>query len=625
MADIQKESKDEIFDKIFSDPIFSDIDREFALFISAIDNTPEALLAALLVSYATTTSGDVCLYLPLFRDKALKDVIADATSDIVLPQLDRWIEILENSRAVGKPDQFFPMILDSKGRLYLQRYWYYEDMLAKNIKLRIESNLNKSQTLNKDISEILNTFFPSKNSDLFEEPDLQRVAAEVAILKNFAVISGGPGTGKTTTIAKILIALSILELKRGKKLLTAVTAPTGKAAARLMESINSAIAKFEIDESTTAILKQSIPTEAYTIHRLLGYRQGSSFFKHNRDNLLAYDLVIVDESSMADLPLMAKLFDALSLKSKIILLGDSNQLSSVESGAVLGDICSSSNNDINVNRLDKAPLIAESIVHLKKSFRFDKSSGIGALSNFVNRGRVNDAINLLLSGKYSDVRFIEPKSSPTNPSLSLQERSNINFDLIDSIAVSEYKKFLEVTDPNEAFNLLTQFRILTPIRKGQGGVESINRYIDTILSRDVYGIRGKAGNFYNSLPIIVKKNDYSMSLYNGDIGIFLQEKDGLRVFFQGQKGFRKFMPGRLPEHEIAYSLTVHKSQGSEFDRVLLVIPESKSPVLTREMLYTAITRAKKEVTILASTGSIARMIENPIRRYSGLSEALWDR
>ncbi|MBF0376364.1 MAG: exodeoxyribonuclease V subunit alpha [Desulfamplus sp.] len=673
--------------KISKEAIFSDIDREFSYFISNIDKRYEVALAALLVSY-TTMAGNVCLYLPSFAGKALKDVVVDTECNLLLPELEQWTKILRNSRAVGKPNDFVPMILDKSGRLYLQRYWYYEDMLARKIKDKIAIALEPSYKPYNDpfISFLLDTLFPSNfSSDLLpkeslsknniktetlscqSELDWQKAAAAASLINYFTVISGGPGTGKTTTIAKILIALCILEAKNGQKLSAAVTAPTGKAAARLMESINNAVEKvvpiletfsFALEKKSdlfieelsptlekianlpkTAVnnlmakdlgglnnlLKETIPTEAHTIHRLLGYKHGSTFFRHNKDNPLPYDLVIVDESSMADLPLMSKLFDALSPKSRIILLGDNNQLSSVESGAVLGDICSGPDG-FTKEFADKIksmgsgfesilsssipntslPLIANSIVMLKKSFRFDEKSGIGALSSLVNGGKSKQAIELLVDGQYRDVRFID---------LSV-EQNNIN-SLIEYIAVEEYRKSLKASNPQEAFDLLTQFRILTPIRKGQGGLEEINRYIDNKLA-------GRYGTLYNGLPVIVKRNDYGLNLYNGDIGIFLKEKDGgLKVFFQGQSGFRKFMPGRLPEHEIAYTLTVHKSQGSEFDRVLLVIPDSKSPVLTREMLYTGITRAKKEVVIMASKDSITRMVENPIKRYSGLTEALW--
>ncbi|MBF0411842.1 MAG: exodeoxyribonuclease V subunit alpha [Desulfamplus sp.] len=617
---------------------FSDIDREFSLFISRIDNTPETALAALLLS-STTMSGNVCLYLPSIAGKDLVNAIADTESRAILPKLDIWIDILQKSPAVGKPGDFAPMILDASGRLYLQRYWYYENLLALNIKERTEQ-ISEPYS---NVSLLLDNLFSSNGqlNDSFLQknviqPDWQKVAAAASILNRFTVISGGPGTGKTTTIAKILIALCILEAQNGRKISAAVTAPTGKAAARLMESINSAVQKaIPLLEKINFTLIDAIPTEPHTIHRLLGYRHGSVFFKHHKDNPLPYDLVIVDESSMADLPLMAKLFDAVPIKSRIILLGDNNQLSSVESGAVLGDICSGIDgftcgfaNKIksmgtglsldNVSGSRDIPLIANSIVMLKKSFRFGENSGIGALSNLVNSGKSEEAISLLLSGKYRDITFMERKE---NDNQSDNHAKNIH-SLIESVAMEEYAKSLRASTPEEAFELLTRFRILTPVRKGIGGVEEINRYVD-ILGSNINTITKRRGSFYNGLPVIVKRNDYAMNLYNGDIGIFLKDKDGLRVFFQGQNGFRKFMPGRLPENEIAYALTVHKSQGSEFDRVLFVVPESKSPVLTREMLYTGITRAKKEVIIAASIESIVRMIKNPVKRHSGLTEALW--
>ena len=648
-------------DQISNESIFSDIDREFACFISGIDDASETVLAALLLSQ-TTMAGNICLYLPSLAGKHLADVIEGIECNTILPQLDIWTKALQKSPAAGEPGDFVPMILDGRGRLYLQRYWYYEDMLARSIKKRVEdkTSLYVEASTMADLPLLLDSLFPSADNDSSsikkgcsesqqvgeqnkhiptKEIDWQKVAAAASLLNHFTVISGGPGTGKTTTIARILIALCLLEAQKEKKLSAAVTAPTGKAAARLMESINSALENLSLPPHISGellrLLKESIPTEPHTIHRLLGYRHGSAFFRHNSENPLPYDLVIVDESSMADLPLMAKLFDALPLKSRIILLGDNNQLSSVESGAVLGDICSGPDGFTKefANKIatmgsgledvagSDVPLVADSIVMLKKSFRFDQKSGIGALSSLVNGGKSDEAIKLLLNGQYTDVRFIELKDG-----LAVDSNGNLKKldSLIESIAMKEYRNSLMNLTPHEAFDLLTRFRILTPIRKGQGGVEDINTAVHSIAGRDLYSRRANQGGFYSGLPVIVKRNEYGMGLYNGDIGIFLNDKDGLRVFFQGQNGFRKFMPGRLPEHEIAYALTVHKSQGSEFDRVLLVIPESKSPVLTREMLYTGITRAKQEIIIVASRESILRMVENPVKRHSGLTEALWD-
>ena len=319
--------------------IFSDLDRHFAGFITRLSgiDSEEIMLAAQLVS-SRTARGDICVNIPEIAGKRFADVFGDGGQSLRFPEYKTWLSILRESPVVGYPGDYRPLVLDDSGRLYLYRYWEYEQLLAQSITARITGppfavDLN----LLRDGLERLFT----KDDNL--QTDWQRVAACAAAVRRFLVISGGPGTGKTSTVIKILALLLEQALAKGQGHSIALAAPTGKAAARLKESIALSLQSLNCSDEIKAL----IPTETFTIHRLLGTRVGSPYFRFNADNQLTHDIVVVDESSMADLPLMSKLFQAVPLSSQIILLGDRDQLASVESGAVLGDICDTGNKHVH--------------------------------------------------------------------------------------------------------------------------------------------------------------------------------------------------------------------------------------------------------------------------------------
>lgn len=594
------------------------LDVHFANFMAEIagDKTPGLLLGAALVS-SYTRQGHVCLDLSKLEGKQL----LEEEEPIICPKLNKWLDDLRNSPVVGNPGEYKPLIIDKKARLYLYRYWEYQQKLAQSIKRLIEEN---EDNVNPDkLKSTLERIFPTSQSD---DIDWQKVAAFTALTKRFCVISGGPGTGKTLTVAKILTLLS--EQVHPKRLRITLAAPTGKAAARLQEVVRKAKERLSCSET----IKESIPEEASTIHRLLGSIPGSPYFHHNEENPLPVDVLVVDEASMVDLALMAKLVQALPEEARLILLGDKDQLSSVEAGAVLGDICDTGTihnfsrkfskllEKVTGYRLStqwqKIPksMINDCIVQLQKSYRFGVRSGIGVLSQAVKEGDGDRALAILKSGDYPDVKW---KDLPKGGNFSSS---------VKSLVLRGYSDYLKADEPEEVFRLFDCFRILCAIREGPYGVFALNSLTEFILQEQK--LITPERRWYRGRPILITRNDYQLQLYNGDVGITLPDPEAnneLRLFFPGESGsFRKLHYLRLPEYETVYAMTVHKSQGSEFDRVLFILPDRNNPVLTRELVYTGITRAKESIEIWGSEAVFKAAISARIERSSGLRDALWE-
>ncbi|MBK5101081.1 MAG: exodeoxyribonuclease V subunit alpha, partial [Desulfobacteraceae bacterium] len=473
------------------------------------------------------------------------------------------------------------------------------------------------------LRDCLSRLFPEAQEN---HTDWQKVASFVSVMKRFCVISGGPGTGKSTVIAKILSL--VLEQAKGHAFRIALAAPTGKAAARLQQAVKNGEKMLPLEERT----KDTRATEASTIHRLLGSIPGSPYFRHNTKNPLPVDIVVIDEASMVDLALMSKLVQAIPPSARLILLGDKDQLASVEAGAVLGDICDTGRvhglskeiskrfQEVTGDRIDIAPEeddktgLQDCVVQLKKSYRFETDSGIGAVSRAVNKGDGDLALKLLKSGTYDDIRWKPlPKPNPLHRVL----RQNV---------LEGYKPYLETSDPIEAFHLFEQFRLLCAVRKGPYGVMTLNLVAEKILQEENLITPGK--RWYRGRPVLITRNDYNLGLFNGDIGIILPDpasNQDLRALFLSPDGtLRKLLPIRLPEHETVFAMTVHKSQGSEFDKALLLLPDRHTPLLTRELIYTGITRAKKGVDVWCTEGVFLESVNQQIQRVSGLRDALWE-
>lgn len=594
---------------------FSPLDLHFARFMAKLSKAPseELILAAALVS-RMTREGNICL--DLSSQEPFHDL--GTGESFVFPEAGKWGKKLRRSGVVGKQGERRPLILDDKGRLYLYRYWEYQDELAKGVQSRITEVPHGLQV--KSLQEGLNRIFPAPEEVGI---DWQKVAAFAAARRRFCVISGGPGTGKTTTVAKILALL--MEQSGNRRLRAALVSPTGKGAARLQEAMKKAKQSLACEQS----VKTLIPDDASTIHRLLGPAKDSPYFRFNALNHLPVDAVVVDEASMVDLALMSKLVQALPPQARFILLGDKDQLSSVEAGAVLGDICDTGRSHpfsktfcaeirrttgYEIKGAKAAHAMSDSIVQLTRSYRFGDESGIASASRAVNEGNADAALKIFQDATGGDLRW-SPLPSPKSLPRALKDRG-----------LEEFHFLFQAGDPQEIFKQLDRFRILCALRQGPFGVNAVNLLVEHLL-RGQKLIRGE-GRWYRGRPVLITQNDYNLHLYNGDIGIALPDPGAggdLRVFFQAPDGaLRALHPVRLPEHETVYAITVHKSQGSEFGRLLLILPDQDSPVLTRELVYTGITRAKEGVEVWGHENVFRAAIGRRTTRVSGLREALWE-
>ncbi|MCK5917313.1 MAG: exodeoxyribonuclease V subunit alpha [Cocleimonas sp.] len=526
-------------------------------------------------------------------------------------------ELLAN-KVVGMGEDYTPLTLDNN-YIYLHRYWSYQQRLADQISARLSFTVDKEQD-REWIKQRLAHYFSQDNDG--SDINWQQTAAALALISRFLIISGGPGTGKTTTITRIL-ALLIEQHQRTnhQPLRFSLAAPTGKAAMRMSESIRESITR-EGDKLSDEI-KQQLPQESSTIHRLLGYIPNSTEFRFNKNNHLATDIVIVDEASMIDLALMTKLFEATPPQASIILLGDKDQLASVETGSVFTDLCLLADNqysEILSNYLQemightldaeqiktKLAPIDNHILCLLKSWRFDQTSGIGILASAVNQGKTKDAINALEDSSVRDIQLILPVEFTTNQLLSPWQHY-----------LQALKTNTSIDDLFAAFN---QFRILSALRKGMNGSTYLNLQLEKLFSQKKQLYTGK--RWYHGRPIMITENSYRTGLFNGDIGITLIERGQTQVWFKTNEGIKPFSPVRLPQHETAWVMTIHKSQGSEFKRVLIILPTEDTPVLTRQLIYTGITRAKKKLDIISSSTILELGIKREIPQATQIRSAL---
>jgi exodeoxyribonuclease V alpha subunit len=613
--------KEATIDRLYKIKFLSELDYRFARFIGRLDGSNDALLllAASLVS-RYRGEGHICIDL---AELAGTSIDLEESEPLSCPPLKSWLKTLEKSPVVGRPGDVKPLILDG-ARLYLFRYWDYETHLAHALKNMANARI---ETFDEpQLKKSLDRIFSRTNDDEIKEMDWQKVAAFTSLRNRLCVISGGPGTGKTFAVAKILALL--FEHSGNDTLNIALTAPTGKAAARLQEAIKEAKATLNCSEA----VKAAIPEEASTLHRLLKTIPYSPYFRFNEENPLPYDVVVIDEASMVDLALFSKLTQALRPQSRLILLGDKDQLASVEAGSVLGDICDTGNvhqfspSFIDVCRRltgenftenhsgSTSQNISDCIVQLTRSYRFDKTSGIHAVSQSVNAGEADNTLDLLKKGTYGDIHW---RNLP---------RPDEMLGYLEDWITGKYDVYLKAADPLKAFDLFSRCRILTALREGPYGFHNLNILIERIMQKK--GLIERSGRWYPGRPVMITRNDYNLRLFNGDIGIAMetQGSDGeLRVFFPGtDASLRSFPPLRLPDHETVYAMTVHKSQGSEFDEILFITPDRNTQVGTRELIYTAITRAREKIHVWGKEDVFLTAIQRRIHRSSGLREALWE-
>ncbi|MDJ0765407.1 MAG: AAA family ATPase [Myxococcota bacterium] len=570
-------------DALFQAKYFSDLDVHFAKTIASLagETDPLVQLGAALASRCTRV-GHVCA--PLFSlfgtpvPSAEGVTIPDAPN---WPTQDQWIPSLEQSPLIGRGDPPTPLVLEWD-RLYLFRYWSYEQRLAAELLERAVGSVDPPD--GPALQAVFDAHFKGDSAGRAD----QRRAAQVALTKRLCIISGGPGTGKTTTVVKILAFLVDRARLLGHPIPRMVLlAPTGKAATRLTQAIQSAKAgNGDAD----------VPESALTIHRALGVRpHRPTHCQYSAENRLLADVVVVDEASMVDIALMTKLAEAIPQESRLILVGDKDQLASVEAGAVLADMD-----------------LPDSVVSLSFSHRFDSSSGIGRFAKAINDGQSERATRDVAAGQLPNVTLVE-----TSDAHAMRTH-------LTPFVLKHYKAYATETDPQKKLDLFNKFRILCAYRAGPWGLAEINRLTADILRQA--GTLQPHGEWYDGRPILIAQNDYHLDLYNGDVGIVHhspKDAPAPRVIFDaGSDGVRSLSCHRLPPCETVFAMTVHKAQGSEFDHILIVLPDAPSPIITRELLYTAVTRARKEVVLIGPGEIIAHAIATPTERASGLGDRL---
>lgn len=635
------------------------LDSALATFFAELDEhaEPLVLLATALASHqlghghvcldlaATLANPDFALSLPPEGDEAgMTALPSQLLADIKLVD---WCQQLQTSSLVASAqgDSASPLVLDDR-RLYLRRYWRYEQAVAQALMRR----LTLKPELPCQLSEQLEQLFPEPLIvDGQRQTDWQKLACALAVRGNFSLITGGPGTGKTTTVVRLLALLQ--QAAGAQPLRIRLAAPTGKAAARLTESIAGQIVSLPVSEA----VRGHIPSEVTTLHRLLGSLPNSRHFRHHSANLLPLDVLVVDEASMIDLEMMASLLAALPLSARLILLGDKDQLASVEAGALLGDLCRDAEigrydpavtdwlAQVSGEQLDHPALLAGSeaeqplsqrTLMLRYSRRFGRHSGIGQLALAVNSQDAIQARVILNEGR-ADLRRVQLRDE--------QDKALNNLLLngwSQAPGYGHYLRLLQNTRPDsdcgvddpawsdwagQVLSAFDNFRLLCALRKGPWGVEGLNERIAAMLHRR--GLLSSDQGWYEGRPVLVTRNDYSLGLMNGDIGIALRLPDEsggtvLRVVFarnDGTQGLKFVLPSRLNAIETVFAMTVHKSQGSEFAHTALIIPDSLNPVLTKELLYTGITRARLYFSLIETRPKVfEQAVQKRVERRSGL-------
>ncbi|MFO7779159.1 MAG: exodeoxyribonuclease V subunit alpha [Nitriliruptoraceae bacterium] len=590
---------------------------------------------------------------------------AEEVDELPWPSLSGWQATLLGSPLVRTSSRgATPLVLDGH-RLYLDRYWRYEEDLATALHHRATAWSAPTAPSAAELVAWLDELFGPVDA-----LDRQRLAAAVGLTRGLTVIAGGPGTGKTYTVARVLALLhrAALAATEERPLRVALVAPTGKAAARLQESLREALGTLHLAAGVRDAMER---TPASTIHRLLGVSRGSrTRFRHDARHPLPHDVVIVDEASMVSLPLMAKLVDAVRDDARLILLGDRDQLASVEAGAAFGDICGpdGSRPTLRLSRgvaagLDAAmggqlvgahevaeqPGIWDAIVRLDRFRRFSSGSSLAAVAAAIQAADTDvDRVLELLEPSTGRpvpggaVAGDPVVAGPDEPGVAGTEEAEAVAQLLDpgqrpdaadtalEVAVASYADVVRLALAEGATTRvlegLARLRVLCARRRGGDGVAAWNRRIEARLAAEVEGF-DPSRRWYLGRPILITENDHGLRLYNGDVGIVVEDarRPGTPVaaFWTADGGLRSLSPARLPACETTFAMTIHKSQGSQFEDVVVVLPPEPSPVLTRELIYTAVTRARRRAVLVGTSAVLRAALDRPVQRASGLQERLW--
>jgi len=665
-----------------------ELDRAFARFLQreGAEVEPLLLLAAALASHQLGR-GHACLVL----DAALADplhvlalpaavTLRRSTADdapLLTPaqllagvDIARWQSALAHPRLVAQGEGTTPLVLAGT-RLYLRRYWQFERSIRAAVDARTRADALAAPD-SAALRSALDVLFPASDAT---PVDWQKLACALAARSAFAIVTGGPGTGKTTTVVKLLALLQHLALAPragGRPLRIRMAAPTGKAAARLSESISNAVAHLALDGlDDPAAVRAAIPAEVTTLHRLLGSRPDTRHFRHDARHPLAVDVLVIDEASMVDLEMMAAVLAALPAGARLVLLGDKDQLASVEAGAVLGELCRRADAghylpqtgewlawtagtalDARLVDVGGQPL-DQCIAKLRRSYRFSGDSGIGRLAEAVNAGDVAALRDVQAAG-YAGLAHVDAAADPATLRTLVLDGAPAAFvgggtgrvdhgrALPPPVGYRHYLALMASTRPagtapqpdfdawaRSVLGAFGAFQLLCAVRGGPQGVEQMNPFVERLLHAQ--GLVAATGPWYAGRPVMVTRNDHDLGLMNGDVGIALElphpradaPATTLRVAFPSADagGVRWALPSRLQAVETAFAITVHKSQGSEFVHTALLLPERASPVLTRELVYTGITRARQWFTLATSDPSgrvLDEAVERQVERASGL-------
>jgi exodeoxyribonuclease V alpha subunit len=600
--------------------ILSTSDVHVALRLARLsgDNDDVVSLGAALAARAPRL-GNVCVDLATIHETA--DADTDMPADIGAlpwPTPRTWVRQMGASGIVGDDR---PLHLEGT-TLYLDRLWADEDLVATELRERSDGGAPGVDT----------ALLRSGLAELFDDDPDQRMAAATAVLCRLSVIAGGPGTGKTTTVARVLALLHAQATAAGRRPpLVALAAPTGKAAARLEDAVRKGAGTLAVDQERRDLLQA---LSGRTVHRLLGFNPGNrTRFRHDRLNRLPHDVVVVDETSMVSLSLMARLLEAVRSDARLLLVGDPEQLASVEAGAVLGDIVGPAARgpamlpaarqelaDVTGLRVPAGEgtqaAFGKGIVVLRNVHRY--GGAIAALARAIRRGDADETMVILGAGD-SNVQWIPTDAAEAAP--SEEELRDVR-----QLAVDTGRAVIDSAragDARAAIDALGSFRLLCGHRRGPEGVATWMERTENWLRSDVEGFTTGA-TWYVGRPLIVTQNDYGLDLYNGDTGVVIESHGGrLVAAFERRGAIAEVSPTRLAAVDTVYAMTVHKSQGSQYEAVAFLVPGPDSRVLTRELLYTAVTRARERLIVVGPESSIRAAIERPISRASGLGQALW--
>ena len=573
--------------------------------------TDESVLLAAALAVRAVRQGSVCIApASVAATTAVDGLTADEVARLPWPEPASWVDALSASGlvAVGLDGYAGSPLRYANGLLYLDRYWRQERVVAEYV-----DRASRAQPPDFDpepLTRALERLFPASG------PDRQRLAAAVAAHRWFSIVAGGPGTGKTTTVARLL---AVSQELAGGQLRIALAAPTGKAAARLTEAVTEATSRLGAeDQARLGALT------AKTLHRLLGSRRGArTRFWHDRENRLPYDVVVVDEASMISLTMMSRLVEALRPTCRLILVGDPDQLSSVEVGAVLGDLVHREASADAVRAEGVASLVSADVAALPDDEREAATRGGVVRLSEVHRfsQEIQDFAEAIRTGSAESLDRVLAGASPAIEFVDADPATGgfVGDPLHENVASAGRRLVAAARagDADGALEALNAHRVLCAHREGPYGVSRWAAQVEAWLSAAIDGY-AREGTWYVGRPLLVTSNDYQLGLFNGDTGVVVSPAGEPRAAFARDGRVDLIGPSRLGDVQTVHAMSIHRSQGSQFDAVTVVLPPVESRLLTRELLYTAVTRAKQHVRVIGTHAALVRAVETPIVRASGL-------